>query len=444
MNSDPAFETWERMALKALKGAGLETLNTSTLDNVSFKPLYERDEHGTYIQRVLEGAHVCARCDNPDVTQALDQINDDITNGVTTLNVIEEGAVGAYGFGIKTPSALIEGVLDHSEVRTFCVVYDSANFAYSYALDLFKDVKQGRIPACVHVGYDPLGSMMHLNDTHVDWALRAAHVVDRWKSLRANSPDDRFKDTFWTVDGRIIHNKGGNATLELAYMLACGVSYLRMMADQGINVIQSSHWLIFKMSVDADQAVSIAKLRAFRLLWASVLTSCGLDDPAPANIYAETSWRMMAAQDVHTNLIRTTLAIMSALVGGADHICALPFSQPLGLPDAHARRLARNTTLILRDEAHLGVVNDPMAGSGLYEALTSHLAQSAWLEFQQIEEEGGLFRSMQSGAFIARVDEASQKWQNGRAHGDEKRIGVDLFQSDQQVDVPVIIKYAAS
>src|SRR6185369_12579466 len=111
------------------------------------------------------------------------------------------------------------------------------------------------------------------------------------------------------------------------------------------------------------------KFRALRKLWARVEEACGLA-PSPALVSAETAWRMMTQRDPWVNLLRTTVAAFAAGIGGADSIVVLPFTQTLGLPDRFARRLARNTQLILIEESNLAKVADPAAGAGSFEAIT--------------------------------------------------------------------------
>ena len=121
--------------------------------------------------------------------------------------------------------------------------------------------------------------------------------------------------------------------------------------------------IYFRLSADADQFLTIAKFRAVRKLWARVEEACGLA-PKPAHVAAETAWRMMTRRDPYVNMLRTTIAVAAAGLGGADSITALPHTAALGLPDAFARRIARNTQLILLEESNLAKVGDPAAGSG--------------------------------------------------------------------------------
>ena len=130
--------------------------------------------------------------------------------------------------------------------------------------------------------------------------------------------------------------------------------------------------IYFRLAADADEFLTIAKFRALRKLWARVEEACGLT-PKPAYVAAETAWRMMTQRDPYVNMLRTTIAVTAAGLGGADSIVALPHTAALGLPDAFARRVARNTQLILLEESNLAKVADPAAGSGAIEDLTGKL-----------------------------------------------------------------------
>ncbi len=142
--------------------------------------------------------------------------------------------------------------------------------------------------------------------------------------------------------------------------------------------------IFFRLAADADQFLTMAKFRALRKLWARVEEACGLT-PKPAFISAETAWRMMTRRDPSVNMLRATIAAFSAGLGGADAISVLPFTAALGLPDCFARRIARNTELILLDESNLAKVADPAAGSGGIEDLTDQMCRAAWTLFQEIE-----------------------------------------------------------
>jgi len=146
----------------------------------------------------------------------------------------------------------------------------------------------------------------------------------------------------------------------------------------------------------------MAKFRALRLLWARIEQSCGLA-PKPLFIAADTAWRMLTQRDAYVNMLLATMATFSAGLGCANAITVLPHTLALGLPDPFARRAARNTQLVLLEESNLAKVSDPAAGSGGIEALTKQLCDAAWSLFQEIENAGGLFASLEQNLIQRKV-----------------------------------------
>jgi len=137
-------------------------------------------------------------------------------------------------------------------------------------------------------------------------------------------------------------------------------------------------------------------------LWARVEQACGLT-PAPIYVAAETAWRMLTRRDPYVNILRTTVAVFAAGVGGADAIAVLPFTAAIGLPDSFARRIARNTQLVLLEESNLAKVSDPTAGSGAIEGLTQQLCAAAWMLFQEMEKAGGTPAALEQGLIQRKV-----------------------------------------
>ena len=140
----------------------------------------------------------------------------------------------------------------------------------------------------------------------------------------------------------------------------------------------------------------MAKFRAARKLWARVEQACGLT-PKPVMITAETAWRMMTRRDPYVNMLRTTIAVAAAGFGGADAITVLPHTAPLGLPDAFARRVARNTQLVLLEELNLARVGDPAAGSGALEAMTARTLHRGMGGLPRDRAGGGVWAALETG-----------------------------------------------
>jgi methylmalonyl-CoA mutase len=194
-------------------------------------------------------------------------------------------------------------------------------------------------------------------------------------------------------------NGGANAADELAFVLATGVEYLRRLERHDLSPAVGARRMRLIMPAGRDLFTEIAKFRAVRALWGQVLDACGVrgDDAVPA-IHAVTSPRCLTIRDPWVNMLRATGESFAAVVGGADVVTVLPFDSAIGNPDGAARRLALNTSNVLREESRLGAVSDPAAGSYFVERLTNSLARLAWKKFQHIETAGGMVSYLQSGA----------------------------------------------
>ncbi len=242
-----------------------------------------------------------------------------------------------------------------------------------------------------------------------------------------------------TVDGTAFHDRGANACWELAGLLGAAVDYLRLLTGAGIAAADALRQISFRVVADDDQFLTIAKMRAARLLWARVAEVVGSPEAGGARLHAVTSSAMMTQRDPWVNMLRTTVAAFAAGVGGADTVQVLPFDSaiPGGYPTAtagFARRVARNTQLLLLEESHIGRVLDPAGGSWYVEDLTETLAAQAWSHFQQIEGRGG-FRA--AADHVARaIGEVADRRDDDIAHRRTAVTGVNEFPNLAEVPLP--------
>ena len=256
-----------------------------------------------------------------------------------------------------------------------------------------------------------------------------------------------------TVDGAAFHNRGANAGWELAGAIAAGTDYLRLLTAAGVEVADALSQISFRLVADDDQFMTIAKFRAARQLWGRVAEALGHPDSGAARVHAVTSLPMMTQRDPWVNMLRTTVAAFGAGVGGADTVEVLPFdiAIPGGFPGVRpdfARRIARNTQLLLLEESHLGRVLDTAGGSWYVEELTETLAAQAWSHFQGIESRGG-FR--QAREHIAeRIDEVRTRRADDIAHRRTSITGVNEFPNLAEPPLPqaasaaTVQRYAAA
>jgi methylmalonyl-CoA mutase len=175
------------------------------------------------------------------------------------------------------------------------------------------------------------------------------------------------------------------------------------MTRAGLTMQEAFARTVLGLSVDGEYFSGVAKLRAARAVWARLTAACGVE--VPARIEARSSRRMLSKLDPWVNLLRLTAAGFAAATGGADAVLLEAFTRPLGRPTPFARRQARNTQLVLMEEAHLGEVADPAGGAWFLETRTDDLARAGWAVFQAIEGEGGIVAALEGGAFAGRVAE---------------------------------------
>ncbi|MEV5105195.1 methylmalonyl-CoA mutase family protein [Streptomyces massasporeus] len=399
---DVPHEQWQRLVAGVLRKSGKDVegaeaehaLSTALEDGLRTRPLYTA--HDSAPEPGLPGFAPFVRGCRPegntvggwDVRQRhsvsdRDAVLGDLENGVTSLWL----TVGEGGIAVPDLGRVLDGVyLDLAPV-----VLDAGRDAEPAARELLRVYEErgvARDAARGNLGADPLG-----HEARTGQRCDTAPVAELARLCAGQYPGLRAL----TVDALPYHEAGGSAAQELGCSLATGVAYLRELAGAGLDVEQACAQLEFRYAATADQFLTIAKLRAARRLWARVAEVCGAPGAGAQLQHAVTSPVMMTRRDPWVNMLRSTIATLAAGAGGADAVTVLPFDHALGLPDAFARRIARNTSTILIEESHLSRVIDPAGGSWYVERLTDELAHAGWEFFQRIERLGGMPAALRSG-----------------------------------------------
>lgn len=397
-------QDWRAQVDKVLKGADFDKkLTNRSADGIVIQPLYAKAE-GRLVCRAEPGPwRVVQPLDLPDPAAANAQAIDDLEGGADGLSLVMAGARTARGAGLVIETlADLEHVLEGVQLDLIALRLETApwNGRIMAAIMTALADKRGHDLKSLSIdfGLQPIDDFATTGQSPAPMPQMMGRIAEVVTALQARG----FKGAIIRCDGRAAHEAGASEAQELAYILASAVAYLRGTGAHGLATADARDSISFVLTADTDQFLTIAKFRALRLLWARVQEACGLAAVA-AKIHAETAWRAMTQRDPHTNMLRATIAVFSAGLGGADSITALPFTRAIGLPDAFARRVARNMQLVLLEESNLAKVADPSAGAGGVEALTDALCEKAWAEFQQIEREGGIIAALESGALQARI-----------------------------------------
>jgi methylmalonyl-CoA mutase len=421
-------DQWRRLALAALRKSGAATgdtgldevddlLATVTYDGVRLPALNTPDG----LTAVFPGQFPYVR----GARAARGLIGGWDVRQRVSGNAVEELENGATSLWLACPPEALPQALDGVHLDLAGVVLDPGD-AFVEAAGAYFDLlaARGVAPAAATGGFgaDPLGRRARtgaasgLAGALDDAAALAGRCVAGFPGLRAV-----------TVDATVYHDAGGSDAEELGCAVAAGVAYLRALTGSGLGVRAALGQLEFRYSATADQFATVAKLRAARRIWARVAEMCEAPDAGGQRQHAVTSAAMMTARDPWVNLLRTTLATFAAGVGGADAVTVLPFDHELGRPGDLARRLARNTQILLIEEAHAARVLDPAGGSWFVERYTEELAQAAWDWFTTIEEAGGLAAALDSGLVADRLAATWQRRESDIAHRRAPITGVSEF-----------------
>jgi methylmalonyl-CoA mutase len=274
----------------------------------------------------------------------------------------------------------------------------------------------------LHCGADPLGSLAR------DGQLpRDLMKLESEMAVLARFSRHHLEGRAIVVSTEGYQVAGATVAQELAYAVATLGTYLRALEESGVAVEDGAAEIALRFSVGADLFVEVAKLRAARLLWEMLLRSCGVAEPPDALVHAVGSRRTATRRDSWNNLLRSAGQTFAAACGGADVMSLDGFDRLCGPSDERAWRLAQTTQAVLAEEALLGRVADPAAGSYYVESLTCDLARQAWAEAIEIERCGGMREHLLSGRLTAELTRSAEARRTAIEEGVVSITGVTAF-----------------
>ncbi|NLE18100.1 MAG: methylmalonyl-CoA mutase small subunit [Propioniciclava sp.] len=441
----PSREDWEAEVLKVLNrrrpegkelsiDQAMARLRTTTVDGLTIEPLYtEGPDHLGHpgVAPFTRGAEarggtvqawdVCQLYESPDAKAGNESLLTDLRGGTTSVWLrVDSDALAA-----DDVAAVLAGV--QTDIAPVLVTSTDDQWGAAEALTaVWREA--GTAPAAgSNLGIDPLAE-----------AARTGAAPDLSRLAEAVTLAGEFAPArALTVDVLPYDNAGAGDVDALALPIATGVAYLRALAEAGVSPAAAFEQIMFRVPANADQFMTIARLRALRRLWHRVGEV--LEVPAEhraAHQQAVTSWRMISRDDPYVNLLRGTIATFAAAVGGAESIVTLPFDTAHGLPNTFSRRMARNTQLLAAEESNVGRVADPAGGSWYVESLTDQLAEKAWARFREIEAAGGMVEALTSGRIAADIEATVADRAKRLATRKQNLTGVNAFPMDDEKPIP--------
>ncbi|MBC7170955.1 MAG: methylmalonyl-CoA mutase, partial [Polyangiaceae bacterium] len=342
--------------------------------------------------------------DDPRLDVAAKAIGEDLSRGVDALWLRCGVHHGTRVLTAGDLAIVLEGV----DLGAVSVCFEPESDALPVAAAVLALARHRGVPFEAlrgSFGADPLGSLARAGSLSAGLGGTTRAAVDLATFAAERAPGMRAM----LASSRPYADAGATAADELAFTIATGTSYLRALTNAGLSVDRAASQIQFALSVSGHFFGQIAKLRAARLLWSKVVGAAGGSAEAQAMaLHARTATFTKSARDPWVNMLRGTAESFAAIAGGADSVATAPFDELLGPSDAFARRVARNTQLVLREESHLHRVVDPAGGSYYIEALTDDLARAAWEAFRAIEREGGMEHALPLG-YVTRILEKTKE-----------------------------------
>ncbi|MDR0414559.1 MAG: methylmalonyl-CoA mutase family protein [Prevotellaceae bacterium] len=425
-------EQWEAVITKDLKGADYnKKLVWKAAEGMAVRPYYRAADlqhvkhmnahpgEFPYVRGAKDNNRWLVRqtyCACADRQKANAQALDGLMKGVDSL-----GFCVKNGLEEADLETLLKGIyLDAVEVNFVgcaCSGTELTQKLVAYAKK--SNAKLGEVAASIDA--DPLREL-------TAGGTLASDAFDRLKDgVLAAAELKRLRNV--GVSGAVVHNAGGSAVQELAFALSMGNEYLVRLTDLGLTVDDVARRMKFTFAVGASYFMEIAKIRAARMLWANIVSAYKPQKSCSARmkIHAVTSAWNQTAYDAYVNLLRGATEAMSAAIAGVDSLEVLRFDRPFKAASEFSNRIARNTQILLKEEAHFDQVVDPAAGSYYIETLTQSIAEEAWKLFKQVEEKGGYIAAFKAGFIQEQVKATAQRRDSSIATRREILLGTNQY-----------------
>lgn len=400
---------WKQKIQFDLKGADYnEKMIWNSQDGVDVKPFYHPDEAPEPISLKLPS--------HWNICQKIYVVSTEKSNK-NVQNILKKGAESLW-FIISSEKIDLNSLFEEIDLKEIPIYLDFEFLSTAY-LKKVNDFFAGK-KAQVHLNLDPIG---HLARTG-NWYFSLKKDQEILSELLINI--ENFSSTI-SIDSGLFQNAGATIPQELAYTMAQANEYFNF--HQENTVLQQPKAFSFKVSVGSNYFFEIAKLRALRLLFSKLAAEYNFSEKC--EILAQPSKRNKTLYDFNTNLFRSTTECMSAILGGADSICNLPFDAIYHKENEFSSRIARNQLLILKEESYFEKVANPAEGSFYLESLTQQFAKKALDIFKEIERNGGFLKALKQGTIQKKIEESAAKEQQDFDAGKIVLIGTNTYQNPQ-------------
>tara|TARA_B110000444_G_scaffold236355_1_gene248177 strand:+ start:5270 stop:7420 length:2151 start_codon:yes stop_codon:yes gene_type:complete len=469
-SSSPSLKDWEKQASSELDGGASSSIHWKTAEGIEIKPLYTSEDLENFgYKETLSGFHPFTRgprstmysgrpwtirqyagFSTAEESNAFYRKN--LENGQEGLSVAFDlathrgydsdhervvGDVGKAGVAIDSVEdmkILFDQIpLDQMSVSmTMNGAVLPILAAYVVAAEE-QGVKQEQLSGTIQ------------NDILKEFMVRNTYIYPPAPSLRivgdiiehTSGHMPRYNSV--SISGYHIQEAGATAVQELAFSLGNGLEYVRTALNRGMVIDSFAPRLSFFFGIGMNFFMEIAKLRAARFLWANLIQQFKPKQAQSSMLrtHCQTSGWSLTEQDPFNNIVRTTIEALAATLGGTQSLHTNAFDEALGLPTETSARVARNTQLILQEEAGIPHVVDPFGGSYFMESLTASLIEEATKLIDEVEKLGGMTKAVESGMPKQRIEAAAARRQALIDQGEEVIVGSNKYRAKNAEPVEV-------
>lgn len=463
---------WEELAARELRGRSLESLDWMTLEGIKTKPVYTAaDLEGLEHLNTLPGMPPFVRGPRATMYAArpwtVRQYSGFSTAEESNAFYRKNLAAGQMGLSIAFDLATHRGYdSDHprvvgdvgkagvaiDSVEDMKILFDGIPLDKMSVSMTMNGAVLPVLASFIVAGEEqgvPLAQLSGTiqNDVLKEFMVRNTYIYPPDPSMRIvadiieftakNMP--RFNSI--SISGYHMQEAGATCVQELAYTIADGIEYVRSALSKGLKIDDFAPRLSFFFCIGMNFFMEVAKLRAARLLWSSLVQDLfAPNDPKSLMLrtHCQTSGVSLTEQDPYNNIVRTTVEAMAAGLGGTQSLHTNAFDEALALPSEFSARVARNTQLILQEETGITNVIDPLAGSYYVEKLTASIAAEAMTLINEVEELGGMTKAVAAGVPKLRIEESAARRQALIDRGEEIIVGVNKYQPETRDNVDIL------
>ncbi len=415
-------QEWLEVIKKDLKGADFKKLMRKTIDGLEFEPFYRKEN--------TDNLHTTDNLPNkfPFLRGYKTNNNWQIRQDFLFDNIekISEKIKTAKNKNVDTTGINFNDKFNE-DIETLKIIAEkSENIvfeAYKNIEDAFYLVKDNEINfKSAFFNYDPITYKAFTGDFYKDENKIWTDVLD----LLTNE-DEKLKPL-----GINLHhyaNAGASPVMQLAFGLSIAAEYFNFATEMHQNLEDVLPNIYFNVAIGTEYFMEIAKIRAFRYLYAKLVEAFNpkLKDLAKTHIHGVTIRRNKTAYDAHINMLRTTIETLAGVVGGVDSFSVEPYNTVFAKPDDFADRIAVNQQFIIKEEAYADKVIDPAGGSYYVENLTVKLIEDAWNLFLEIEEKGGFCDALHKNYIFNLIDDLNKKEEKLVETGRISILGTNKF-----------------